>query len=70
LIDLEVREPQSSDTYVEQPTESYAAPFAFMSLIAPDRAVRDDYGRRAPGPPFQPAWYGSGQDYDVRREVA
>jgi len=36
-----------SDTYDEYPTESYAELFAFLSLVVPDRAARDDYGRRA-----------------------
>jgi hypothetical protein len=35
------------DSYVEYPIESYAELFAFLSLVAPGRADRDDYGRRA-----------------------
>src|SRR5439155_10939159 len=35
------------DAYEEYPTESYAELFAFLSLVEPDRAARDDYGRRA-----------------------
>jgi hypothetical protein len=34
-------------TYVEYPAEMYAELFAFMSLVSPDAAARDDYGRRA-----------------------
>jgi hypothetical protein len=37
------------DSYEEYPTESYAELFAFLSLVAPDPAARDDYGRRACG---------------------
>lgn len=36
-----------SDDYEQYATEKYAALFAFMSLIAPDQATRDDYGGRA-----------------------
>jgi hypothetical protein len=35
------------DGYEEYPTESYAELFAFLSLVSPDQAARDDYGRRA-----------------------
>jgi hypothetical protein len=35
------------DAYEEYPTESYAELFAFLSLVTPDQAARDDYGRRA-----------------------
>jgi len=38
---------KGTDAYVEYPTESYAELFAFMSLVAPDKVDRDDYGRRA-----------------------
>jgi hypothetical protein len=33
--------------WVEYPSESYAQLFAFMSLVHPDQAQRDDYGARA-----------------------
>jgi hypothetical protein len=40
-------EDTGSDSYDAYPSEWYAELFAFMSLIAPDRAARDDYGQRA-----------------------
>ena len=36
-----------SREYEEFPTEMYAELFAFMALIAPDQASRDDYAQRA-----------------------
>ncbi len=36
-----------SNTYVPYPAEMYAELFAFMSLISPDQATRDDYAGRA-----------------------
>jgi hypothetical protein len=40
-------EDQGSNAYEGYPTEWYAELFAFMSLIEPDQAARDDYGHRA-----------------------
>src|SRR3982751_3929852 len=40
-------EDTGSKDYETYPSEWYAELFAFMSLVEPDQAVRDDYGRRA-----------------------
>lgn len=40
-------EDDGSPGWHQYPNEKYAALFAFLSLISPDQAARDDYGRRA-----------------------